>query len=549
MSIVDIAGADLCVRAAQALMHFLWQGLLLAAIVAIVNRLCRQRTASLRYGVSFGALLIMAVCLAVTLVLVPSSYVPGVDARPSVQTHTPANSPDSGEALSASTGPVSTIPAVESVNSSIFPDHVRDTVATNAASAGPSEPALSMRASPYIVAFYVLGVLLMLLRLVLAVGGGERLRRSSFPVKEPEILDLLTTKATELGLRVAPAIAKCERVAAPIIVGVFKPTILLPVAILSELSPSQIEAILTHELAHIRRWDHVANLLQRIVESLLFFHPAVWYVSRCVSRERENCCDDTVLATGAEATGYAELLVRVAEMTQFQRLSSTAALAASGTRSTKLRERVLRVLGNTIDTPVRVTRVGFAVAALALGIVAVELLCLHAAGRTDDALSDGDLEDPPAAYENEIRAADNDQHNNASNQSNNALSDFDFKDPPVAYEKGIRAADMNHRIGAGTLRFKLSDLTRGRDGALEASVGLKNGYEIVSFRLFDHSTLKFFHDSAWQLNPKNASSSQKYVVIRDGETDRVRIRETGAQLPRRSTCGCALWRTDLEDAF
>ena len=495
MSFIDVASTDLCVRAVQTLMHFLWQGLLLAVVVAVVNGLCRRRPASLRYGVSFNALLIMVVCLAVTFLLVSPSYDADADGRSLVQTHALANGRDSDDALSSAPGLVATR-TVDSAHSSRVPGNAPDATGTNATSTGHSESALWRHASPYIAAFYVVGVLLMLARLLLAVGGGERLRRCSFPVNEREILDCFAAKVAELGLRVSPAIAKCERVAAPIIVGVFKPTILLPVAILSELSPSQIEAILTHELAHIRRWDHVANLVQRIIESLLFFHPVVWYVSRCVSRERENCCDDTVLATGAEATGYAELLVRVAEMTQFQRLSSAAALAASGTRPTKLRERVLRVLGATIDAPVRVTRVGFAVAAVLVGIVSVELLCLHASGPTDD-----------------------------------TLSDFDFNDPPAAYEKEIRAADVDHRVQAGALRFKLSDLARGRDGALEASLGLRSGYEVVSFRLFDHTTRKFFHDSDWQLNPENAPSSRKFVVIRDGETDRVRIHETGGQLP------------------
>ena len=495
MSIIDVASTDLCVRAVQTLMHFLWQGMLLAVVVAVVNGLCHRRSASLRYGVSFGALLIMVACLAATFLLVPPSQVADVDARSLVQDPALEGVRDSGDSLSTATAPVATRVADLS-HSSTVPGDAPDAAGTNVSSTGQSESALWRLASPYVVTFYVVGVLLMLARLLLAIGGGERLRRCSFPVKDREILECLATKVTELGMRVVPTIAKCERVAAPIIVGVFKPTILLPVAILSELSPSQIEAILTHELAHIRRWDHVANLLQRIVESLLFFHPAVWYVSRCVSRERENCCDDMVLATGAEATGYAELLVRIAEMTQFQRPAPAAALAASGAHPTKLRERVLRVLGATIDTPVRVTRVGSAVAAVLVGIVAVELLCLQA--------SDG---------------------------TNDALSDFNFEDPPAAYEKEIRAADADQRIKAGPLRFTFSGLTRHRDGTLEASLGLKNGYEIVSFRLFDHSTRKFFHDSAWQLNPGNAPSSRKFAVVRDGETDRVRIHETGGQLP------------------
>src|SRR5262249_56001468 len=78
------------------------------------------------------------------------------------------------------------------------------------------------------------------------------------------------------------------------------------------LTADQLSALLTHELAHIRRFDLVVNLLQRVIETLLFFHPAVWYLSRQISRERENCCDDCVLAAGWQGTVYADALLRIA---------------------------------------------------------------------------------------------------------------------------------------------------------------------------------------------------------------------------------------------
>ena len=102
-------------------------------------------------------------------------------------------------------------------------------------------------------------------------------------------------------------------------------------------------AILTHELAHLRRYDHLVNLLQRVVEALLFFHPAVWYVSRRISIERENCCDDLVLAAGAERLGYADSLVRVAELSRPGSApvqSSAAILAAAGRHPSRLRRRI-----------------------------------------------------------------------------------------------------------------------------------------------------------------------------------------------------------------
>ena len=94
------------------------------------------------------------------------------------------------------------------------------------------------------------------------------------------------------------AVAVCERLATPVLVGVVRPLILLPAAAMGGWGPDQIEMVLLHELAHVRRWDNLVNLLQRLVESALFFHPAVWIVSGWVRREREHCCDAMVVVRG-----------------------------------------------------------------------------------------------------------------------------------------------------------------------------------------------------------------------------------------------------------
>ena len=107
--------------------------------------------------------------------------------------------------------------------------------------------------------------------------------------------------------------AVCDRIAAPILVGVLRPMILLPAAALAGWDPQQLEMVLLHELAHVRRYDNLVNLLQRIVESLLFFQPMVWIVSGWVRREREHCCDELVVARTRQPHAYAEMLVNLAE--------------------------------------------------------------------------------------------------------------------------------------------------------------------------------------------------------------------------------------------
>ena len=104
-------------------------------------------------------------------------------------------------------------------------------------------------------------------------------------------------------------LAVCDRLVTPVLVGVVRPLILLPAAAMSGWSAEQFEMVLLHELAHVRRWDNLVNLIQRLVESALFFHPAVWIVSGWVRKEREHCCDEIVVRQTGKARAYVETLL------------------------------------------------------------------------------------------------------------------------------------------------------------------------------------------------------------------------------------------------
>src|SRR6185436_5470497 len=161
----------------------------------------------------------------------------------------------------------------------------------------------------------------------------------------------------------------------PLVAGLVKPMILLPVALASSLAPDQLEALLAHELAHLRRFDLLVNLLQRVAEAFLFFHPAVWYVSRRISSERENCCDDSVLRAGWGRVEYADALVRMAEVCAPLRgvtgINAAAILAATGNNPSQFKRRILRLLGEQESLRLGVSR--SAVVAILGGILAVIL--------------------------------------------------------------------------------------------------------------------------------------------------------------------------------
>lgn len=229
--------------------------------------------------------------------------------------------------------------------------------------------------APYLTVAYFIGVVLMMLRLASGLWGGHKLRRATVPFKGEELLTMIKRQARQIGLKAAPAVALCKQISIPIVVGIFKPMILLPATLASGLSPDQLQALVTHELAHICRFDLIVNLFQRLIEAVLFFHPAVWFVSRRVSIERENAADDMVLAAGWRRANYADALVRMAELSTALRdtkiANRAAALAASGANVSDFKRRVLRLLGADDRPRLRLTRGGLIVFGLLLVCTAI----------------------------------------------------------------------------------------------------------------------------------------------------------------------------------
>jgi beta-lactamase regulating signal transducer with metallopeptidase domain len=133
------------------------------------------------------------------------------------------------------------------------------------------------------------------------------------------------------------ALCTSDLVHVPTAIGLIKPAVILPSWILQELSPQELNQILLHELAHLRRWDDWTNLAQKLVKALFFFHPAVWWIERQVSLEREMACDDAVVAETCSPRAYAECLAHLAEKTLIQRSLVLAQAALGRIRHTSLR--------------------------------------------------------------------------------------------------------------------------------------------------------------------------------------------------------------------
>jgi beta-lactamase regulating signal transducer with metallopeptidase domain len=307
-----------------ALVHFLWQGAAIALLLALARRLLRHASANARYLAACAALLLMLVAPLATFL--------------SLERPAPAS------AVIAAASPLSPLSL---------------SVAPLASPPGP--PPAQTPWLALVVAAWAVGVALLSVRMAGGLLLTRRLERRATPVTDREWRQRLDRLATRIGLRRAVRLCESALAEVPMAAGWLRPLVLLPAGALLRLPPEQVEAVLAHELAHIRRYDYLINLFQTAVETLLFYHPAVWWVGRRIREERELCCDDIAVAATGDAIVYARALV---ELETLSRRAPQMALAATGG---SLLHRVKRLLG----APSRPRRhPGFGLAGL-LGMLAL----------------------------------------------------------------------------------------------------------------------------------------------------------------------------------
>lgn len=301
------------------LIHFVWQGAGLAVAAAIALRLCRHRSANTRYVIA---------CMALA----------GMLASP-VITARVLTAPDL--VLAPIVGLPQTIPTLG--------------VVSTAARSWTDERAFSIPTVwagvdallPLIVFVWLTGVAVLMVRMAGGLWRVRRLQRRSLAADRSRWQTAAERLASRLGLRVAVHVVESGAVEAPAAIGWLRPVILLPIAALANLSPSQVEAILAHELIHIGRHDYLVNVAQAVAETVLFFHPGVWWVSGQIRVEREHCCDDVAVHVCGDPVDYAAAL---AELEAWRTRGTTLALAATGG---SLTSRVRRVLNMPIGHEAR----------------------------------------------------------------------------------------------------------------------------------------------------------------------------------------------------
>ncbi|HET9181546.1 MAG TPA: M56 family metallopeptidase [Candidatus Angelobacter sp.] len=201
---------------------------------------------------------------------------------------------------------------------------------------------LPISAAMWVFAGWALLACLGMLRVMTAIWQVRRLRRSSLELSSEQLGRELAEIIDEFSKGRPVSVLVSNRVQVPTALGFFKSAVVLPEWMLKEAGSEELKHVVLHELAHLQRHDDWTNLVQKIVKALLFFHPAVWWMDRELSMQREMACDDTVLAQTASPRTYAECLARVAEKSFMRRQIALAQAAV--TRMRQLSVRVGRIL-------------------------------------------------------------------------------------------------------------------------------------------------------------------------------------------------------------
>jgi beta-lactamase regulating signal transducer with metallopeptidase domain len=342
--------AELAHQLGWTLANSLWEGALVAAIIASVLACLPRRAAHARYFALVLAISVLFAAAIVTFTICPESQ-----AMPSL---------DLGQFSSGTSHPQlasQTIqqPSVPPSQALFFSEHL--VPAHETPDLLPQLNRCVASASPSVANLWLSIVMILAAWRVAGWVGAQRLRIiQTHPIAKP-VLETAQRLAKRLGLTTPFQVLISHFAESPMVIGWWRPVILIPAAALAGLTPSQLEGILAHELAHIRRHDYLVNILQILVETLMFYHPAVWWISKQIRLEREQACDDLAIALCADPHEYAVALATIEEL----RVTGPLVLAANGSGGRQMLARIERIFG--IASPKQ-----------PLGLSAIAALCILA---------------------------------------------------------------------------------------------------------------------------------------------------------------------------
>lgn len=289
------------------LVHSLWQALVIVGLTTLSLRFISLKASRARYAIACAALGLMLITSIGTFLYLSSTHTTSIAIGQAARHYSFSMERNSGPlSLSDLTGMVTGV-----LNANM----------------------------QWIMLIWTCGALIFSLRLAGSWWYVSRLR-SEAEIVSDEWNERLQTLSQRLGINKAVTLAESSRISSPIVIGFLKPFILVPAAMLSNLSPEQIETIMIHELTHIRRHDYLVNLIQSFIETIFFFNPFVWTVSNIIRREREYCCDDAVVENNPNAIAYARALAHLEEV----RLTRSGFALSLAENKNQLLNRIKRIM-------------------------------------------------------------------------------------------------------------------------------------------------------------------------------------------------------------
>ncbi|MEZ0296043.1 MAG: M56 family metallopeptidase [Candidatus Methylacidiphilales bacterium] len=325
-------------RLGWTLLHTLWQGALIWLVLQVMLIVMRRKSAQARYLVSCGALLAM--------VVIPWLTFSAQDITERVQRE--RNGESAGPSITSTIwNDVAPLGRASKIRS--FTPYIKLTNVAGAHRQEFSEQGIIRLSLPWLVALWWCGVLFFAMRLFVGWRAVAQLAASQLkPLDEVWQTRWLRLRL-QAGVKQLVGMGETAAVQVPSVAGWLKPVVLLPVGVLAGMPVEQVEAILLHELAHIRRHDITVNLIQSLAETLFFYHPAVWSVSNRIRQERELACDDMAIAWCNDRLGYAEALAAFEGM-RAEGAQNRLSMAATGRAASRkapegdLLSRIRRVL-------------------------------------------------------------------------------------------------------------------------------------------------------------------------------------------------------------
>lgn len=332
-------------RLGWVLLHSLWQFLLIAILALAILRFVKRSAAALRYAI---LVFTMAVCVVLPVAtwfsqpmdtaaaISNDSRKDDIEVMPIESAQLPIGSNDDVATLAEGNGIHAELPTTSSL----------PTLESSYTVTEPNDwwTRVRNRLRPWltsIVIAWILGVMICTMRPLLSWIAIRRMRCVGTTPVSQELTEIMLRLSKTLAVRRTVEILLSTLVHVPLVVGYVRPMILLPASLLSNLPTAQLEAIIAHELAHVRRHDFLVNFMQTIIETLFFYHPAIWWLSHRIRIERENCCDDLVIQSLGNRVEYGRALVAV------EQLRSESNVLALGVSDGSMLARIRRIAGHS----------------------------------------------------------------------------------------------------------------------------------------------------------------------------------------------------------